>query len=1120
MKRIRQFKNPLIRIMKLSFVHLLWIASFSTITMAKDGYSQEILDKRITLEQHNVEIRKLLKNIEDMTDVNFVYSSASIGAEQKVSISARNLRLSQILDEIFKSRNILYKIYDNKIILTKNKFRLMNLIKPPASPILNAFDKVVKGKVRDQNGDPLPGVSIVIKNTIKGTTTSADGSYSLNVPDDNTILVFSYVGYATTEKSAGGAATLDIVLSQDEKSLSEVVVVGYGTQKKSDLTGAISSISPKDYEEQPIIRMDQILQGRAPGVQVINGVGGPGGNVKIRIRGANSIQGDNNPLYVIDGYVGGDLFDLNPDDIESIQVLKDASATAVYGSRGANGVVLVTTKKGSLNKSVLTVGVNYSMQDMIKDWDVLSAAEFAEIANKRSIAIGATPAFSQTQIDEFRRTGGTKWLDEVLRTAPMKDYQIGMSGGGGKTTYMVSFNHLDQEGIVLGSSLKRYNLRANINSQINKRIDLRMNVSATRRNSLNASDNKSAPLGQALMWAPTTPIRDANGNFIKNDPTSSISVNPVALALDLKEHYFNTIGNATGGINFKILEGLTFDVGVAANYTSSQFRGLRGVTINGTSASAERNFSEGFSLQNTNNLTYRKVFGGLHSLTATAVYETIAYKSTGFYAGASGLIFPGLGYDNLSLANTVSTSAGYSNNGLISFLGRVNYAFKEKYLLTASLRRDGSSKFQGDNKYSVFPSLGFGWKISEESFMKDLTWMQSFKIRGSYGVTGSQAIGSYATLSTYLSDAYSATAPFSNSTLTPGIILGNPANLALKWETTSQLDLGADLSLNKGNIEIGFDYYIKNTKDLLLNDKLPDYVGGGVITRNVGQVQNKGVELYINATPVQRNDFHWDSGFNISFLSNKVVDLGKIDTLFTGSNVGGGLATQSEFVLVKGQPMGSYWGLTYLGVWQANQADEAARYGSVPGDARYLDLDNNGIINPKDYHIIGTGLPKVSLGWNNTFTYKSLSLNLFTQGLLGFDKLNYTYAVSISANANAREATLADIRNYYRPGNENTDVPGFSKSNKNFVQSTRFLEKGDFIRLKNISLSYALPKTKSKFADIKIFVSGTNLLTFTRYRGIDPEATNITSSTDVNQSIDLGTYPNAKIYTAGVTFKF
>ena len=1122
MRKFRQIKNPLFRIMKISFIQLAWICICSSIAFAHDSYSQELLNKTISLNVENVEVKKVLGSIEKAADVKFVYSSKAIQANRKISIQASNQKLSAILDLILKPLKISYRVFDEQIILNTKILETPKSIETrEILPNVEMADRPVRGKVTDESGTALPGVSIIVKGTSKGTSTDAAGMYSLGVPDEKSVLVFSYVGYKPSEITVGNLSVLDAVLAVDEKTLNEVVVIGYGTAKKSDLTGAISSISAKDYEDQPIIRADQILQGRAPGVQVINGVGGPGGNVKIRIRGANSIQGDNNPLYVIDGYVGGDLFDLNPDDIENMQVLKDASSTAIYGSRGANGVVLITTKKGSNRKAVINVGVNYASSEIIKRWDLLGAAEFAEIANQRSLAVGATPSFSQTQIDEFRRTGGTNWQNEVLRKAPLKEYNFGISGGTGKTTYMVSFNHLNQEGIVLGSSLKRFNLRANLNTQVNDRVSFRLNIAATRRNNYNANDNKSAPLRQALIWAPTTRVRDTNGNIVRNDPTSSISVNPVALALDLKEYNFSTIGNLTGGINFKILEGLTFDAGLATNYSVNQYNEFRDVTIGGGTASAFRSFGEGFSFQNTNNLTYTKKFGESHALTATAVYELFSYKTTGFNAGGSALIFPGLGYDNISLASTITAATGYSNNGLESFLGRVNYAYKDKYLLTASLRRDGSSKFQGDNKYSTFPSLGLAWKLSEESFMKEIAVIKSLKLRASYGKTGSQAIGSYATLSSFKSDTYSATASFNNTSLTAGIVQGNPANLALKWETTSQFDIGADVELGFANMQIGLDYFIKNTKDLLLNDNLPDYIGGGVITRNIGEVQNKGIEFYLNSTPVSRPKFTWNSDFNFSVLNNKVVALGSVDTLFTGSNVGGGLATQSEFVLIKGQPMGSYWGLTYLGTWKASEADLAAKYGAVPGDARYQDLDNNFLINPKDFHVIGTGLPRITVGWNNTFTYDKFSLNIFTQGLMGFDKLNYTYAVSVTANSDAREATIADIRDRYITGkNETSDIPGFSKTNKNYVQSTRFLEKGDFIRVKNVSLSYTIPKNKTKFSDIKVFVSGTNLFTFTKYNGIDPEATNITSSTDVNQSVDYGSYPNSKIYTVGVNFKF
>jgi TonB-linked SusC/RagA family outer membrane protein len=474
------------------------------------------------------------------------------------------------------------------------------------------------------------------------------------------------------------------------------------------------------------------------------------------------------------------------------------------------------------------------------------------------------------------------------------------------------------------------------------------------------------------------------------------------------------------------------------------------------------------------------------------------------------------------LAASNGATANYSKNAIISYLGRINYTYKDKYLLTASIRRDGSSKFQDDNKYSLFPSAGVAWKLSEESFMKNSNIFDLLKIRASYGLTGSQAISPYSTLSTYLTDPYSATTVFSPGSTTAGIVIGNAANPDLKWETTAAFDIGLDMELLHSRLRFSADYYNKTTRDLLLAQPLPMYLGGGSITSNVGEINNKGWDFALSGTPVNNAaGLLWTSTFNLSFLQNKVVSLGDQEQIFTGTGVGSGLSTQPEFVLKPGNPLGSYWGLKYLGTWKANEATQAALFGAVPGDSKYQDLNGDNSISNLDFQIIGHGLPTVSYGWDNSFSYKGIGLNVFIQSVNGVDKLNYTYGAAITANADARQATLADIKDRYVPGkNENSDIPAFTTSNKNYLQSTRFIERANFIRVKNINLSYDLPKSISKNSTIKLFVGAINLLTITNYKGIDPESSTTSSGSDTVQSIDYGSYPNSKRFFAGLNIKF
>jgi TonB-linked SusC/RagA family outer membrane protein len=991
-------------------------------------------------------------------------------------------------------------------------------------------DETISGKVADEGGAGLPGVSVVLKGTQTGTITGATGEYAILIPDRSAVLIFSFVGYVPQEVPVGNLSVLNLTMKVDTKTLEEVVVVGYGTQKRRDVTSAVSSLSEDDFKGQPVTRVDQVLQGRVPGVQVTNSGGAPGGEVRIRVRGANSLSGDNDPLYVVDGYVGADFTTINTEDIASIEVLKDASATSIYGSRGANGVIIITTKTGKKGEMKVDLGVKYYSSKVLKQYNTMNAADFAEVANERVKALlptGATyvPKFTDAQITAFRANGGTNWQDEIFRTAPGKEVQLTLSGGNQKSSYLISGNFLNQDGIIKNTDFKRYSIRSNITSQLSEKFSLRFNFTGTRKENHNTSgtSQRSGALSQALAWAPTTPVRDEKGDYILFDPTSSLFSNPVAIINENEYRSENTSLNMIGGIRYELLPGLSLDIQGGLNYLNSQGKAFQGYPSTRTWATAGRSSGENITWQNTNTINYSKVLALNHRIHVTGVFETQKFTGTGFNANVANLTYPAQSYNNLALAASGTVGSGYSSWSLLSALARVNYAYKDRYLLSATVRRDGSSKFQGENKFSTFPSVSLGWHISEEAFLKNQGIVDDLKLRTSWGLTGNQGIGSYGTLSSYVTNLDDAGVVFNGKggPLVAGILLGNPGNVNLKWETTEQFNTGVDVGILKGRLRLSVDYFVKNTRDLLMLRSLPGYVGGYNIQSNIGEVQNKGWEFALNVTPMRSTGFEWNSTINLAMLNNRIVSLGADrDTI-----------PLLENVLIPGQAMNTFWGYKYLGTWKANQADEAALSNLKPGDARYEDLDRNGVLNERDQQVLGNGTPKVSLGFNNTFVYKNLSLNLFFQGLLGFKKLNYTYANGIMGSTDAKEITFADIKNRYIPGvNETSDIPAFSTASSNsLIQTSRFIEKGDFIRLKNISLSYTLPKSLLKnIASVRVFVSATNLLTFTQYKGIDPEANSNAVSgitwqnfgTDVQQGIDYGAYPNSKMYTVGINFSF
>ncbi|TWI91162.1 TonB-dependent receptor [Chitinophaga japonensis] len=1068
----------------------------------------------VTLSRQHSSLERIFKEIRKQTGYYFLYTDEQLSGAARVTLDVKDAPLSEVLELCFRNQPLTYTI-DNRIVIVKRRPVTAAMPVPPPA------DVTVTGRVTDEKGQPLPGVTIQVKGTSTGVVTDVDGRYTISIPEGNAILLISSIGYNTKEVSVNGRTDIPIVLEAQASGLNELVVVGYGEQKKGSLTNAISSVSGKEFQDQPVNRLDQVLQGRVAGVQVTNAAGSPGGSVRIRIRGANSINGDNGPLYVVDGFVGAEFFSINPDDIASIQVLKDASATAIYGSRGANGVIIITTRKGSKDGLKVNFTSRFSSSQVIKKLDLLNAGDFAETANAHAVATGTTPPFTTEEVADFRAKGGTDWQDEIFRQAMAQEYMLSLSGGNDKSGYFISGNYLDQEGVINNSFYKRYTLRSNIHSKLTDRISTFLNITGSYSKAQNIdipADGPHSPLAQAITWSPTVPVRDAAGRYTAADPVSSVFFNPVALTTEQLAVKDRMLANAIGGFRFELLPGLSLNLQYGANYLQYEDRSFGGKVVNsGTATTNVRNNKE-IRLQNTNTLNYHKAFNGGHAIDLTAVmeYQQSTYNFT--QVGTSNLTYEHFKWDNLGLGTPGSPSSGYSKWALFSLVGRANYAYRDKYLVSAALRRDGSSKFRENNRFSYFPSVSAGWVLTEEPFLKGQQVLSYLKLRASWGLTGSEGVGPYSTFSSYSRRI----ASFTNSTFLNGIVLGNIGNPDLQWETTEQKDAGIEIGLLRDRLSITADYFIKDTRDLLLNEKLPLYLGGNTITRNVGAVQNKGWELAIEGKVIDRGPVTWNTWLNFSFLRNEVTSIGSSSQrIFDPNNrrIGGGMSPQSEFVVMPGQPLGAIWGLTYLGTWKPGDA-KAAEYGAVPGDARYLDLNGDNVIDADDYGVIGTGMPRTSIGWNNTVSFRSWTLNLFFQGLFGFDKLNYNKAAAMYHGGDAREATHVDILDRYIPGvNETSDIPAFSSTNRNFTQSTRFLEKADFLRLKNVSLSYDIPKSKLKnVVGVKLFVSATNLLTITDYSGIDPEANS--SAGDIRQGIDFGSYPNAKTYTGGITLSF
>lgn len=1117
---------------KITIVQTALSLAFAASLYAHRAEGQDILDRQVSFSVKNTSISKIISIISKQTGSKFMFSPEGIRTDRKLDCQVTNKKLKDFFDEILKPLNIAYKVLDEGILLYSTG------VPPPKTTSgenqdltgQRPLEKTINGTVVNEKGQPVANATVMVKGGSTGTSTDQKGNFSISVPDESSILVISYVGFRTQELTVGNKATLQITLQSADSSMEDVIIVGYGQQKKRDLTGSVATISSKDFEKQPIIRVEDALKARAAGVQVQTPNGAPGAAVKIRVRGANSINGNNDPLYVIDGFIGGDITTLNPNDIASIDILKDASSTAIFGSRGANGVVIITTKKGTEGKPTIGFDAFYNFNTVTKKVDLLNGPEFMETVNAQNAALGLNPQFTDAQIAEVKNSGGgTDWQDEVLRTGATQNYQLSYSGGNEKTRVYLSGNYADQKGIIINSYFKRYGLRANINSTVSRKINFSFNFNGTFQKSRNNYNynGRNTPYGQALVYPPNLPVMDsATDDYTKSPSYGPVADNPV---FNAKEWNYDANAStilSSAQVNYEIIPGLTLSIGggvTGYNNNNPYFkRNAPGSDISFTTAGYYNAFT--WSYQNTNQLTYQKTFADIHKINITAIYEQQA--STAKWNSAAATDFPtiNLGYNNLSLGGTQNAGSGHSEWSLQSYLGRLNYSFMDKYLFTATMRADGSSKFQGKNKYGYFPSGAVAWRMSEESFIRDLNLFSELKLRASYGLTGSQAISPYQTLNLLATSVSSPHYPFNGQDLSIGIGPGAPGNPDLKWESTAQTDIGLDAGFFNGRLNITADYYHKKTTDLLLYVLIPDYAGGGSTLKNVGSMQNKGFEFLVNGIITDRPGLRISTSINASFFRNKVLNLGAEQEIFTDGGFTDIVSRMAPpFILGAGQPLGQFRGLIFEGLWQEKDAAEAALFGNKPGDSRYADLNGDHKIDGSDMTRTGSSLPKYTWGWNSTFEYGNFDLNIFINGVGGNDIWNIARWMPISQGGDVKNPTSVDIRRRWTPTNTNTDIPAFSSTNISHAQSSKFIENASFIRLNNLSLGYNLPRAvlnKVKIAQARVYVGAQNLFVITDYKGLDPELSTTPTYTDIAQGVDNLTYPAYRTYTVGIKVVF
>lgn len=1003
------------------------------------------------------------------------------------------------------------------------------------------LDQKVTGKVTDENGAALPGVSILVKGTQRGTTSDVDGLYSVTVPDNGAILVFSYVGYLSQEVTVGNQTQLNISLKIDTKALSEVIVVGYGSVKRKDITGSVSSINEQTIKQTPLLSVDQALQGRAAGVQVVQTSGEPGAPISVRVRGGGSINAGNEPLFVVDGFPltpGSSLNSFNPSDIESIEVLKDASATAIYGARGANGVVLVTTKRGKRGKPVVSLESYYGQQTLRKKLPLLNARQFAELLNESSVNAKQPAPFTPDQVAALGQ--GTDWQDELYRAAPIMNHQLSVSGGSDQVRYAVSANYFQQDGIIVNTGFDRMSFRTNLDFDLSKRVKAGTSLTFARTKSRGAETQNDGRgvVSNTLAFTPLSTLRDADGNFTQVDiPQVDIKGNPVARTLATTDLNVGSRLLANLFVDYNIIDHLTLRISAGADvgYGKGDFylpsTVYEGVPTNGY-AQVSTNLSN--SWLNENTLTYARQFGR-SSLNVLAGLTLQKFTSEGATARTQNFSNDILTYNNLFTgADPQPPFSGSAENALRSYIGRVNYGFADRYLLTLTARADGSSRFGAGNKTALFPSGAVAWRVSEEEFFKPIKFVDDLKLRFSAGVTGNQEIGNYQSLPSLSADRY-VLGSGANYAPRVGFTNGRIANPDLRWESTRQLDAGLDLSLFGSRVTTTLDWYYKRTYDLLLNVPLPYTSGFDSALKNLGTTENRGVEWSVSSRNLVSNSrgFTWTTDFNVARNRNKVLDLGDVDQLFVGSSSGGRKYGNPSILRVD-EPMGSFYGLIADGIFQsqeevdnhsitqANGTKKKIQPNAQPGDRRFLDLNNDGAINGADRTIIGRAQPKFFGGITNTFGYRGLQLTVFMQGVYGASVLNLV-APERSDVSGGSGNQFASVLERWTPTNPSNTVPRalLASASPNIISSF-MVEDGSFLRFKTITLAYSLPSAllgRLGLSGVRFYVTGQNLITLTKYSGYDPEV-NTFGLNNLSVNTDYGAYPTAKTILGGLNISF
>ncbi|MEP6736038.1 MAG: TonB-dependent receptor [Chryseolinea sp.] len=1177
MKRKENTFKRRVELFKTFFFSVFLAALLNHVSLAGVHASQNPLEQELSVSFENIPLKEALKLLTEKANVKFVYSSSRIQSKKKVSLDARREKLSVILSRLFENTGIKFGLSERGfILLSKDSTAYQqgdfDVISKESESDLIKNQFMLGGIVTDENGEPIPGVNILVKGTTIGTVTDSEGNYQLTLADSiDATITFSFVGYVPSEEIVNGRSAINVKLLPESKTLSEVVVVGYGTQSRRNLTGSVASINNRAIKDQPVTNIAEGIAGRLSGVLVQQTTGAPGSNPAIKVRGLGSITADNGPLVVLDGQPlnSGALNLINPNEIEKIDLLKDASATAIYGSRGSNGVLMVTTKRGKAGKAQINFDYYTGVQEITKKMNVLNSQQFAEFSKDavNTAYLERVPGasvndpnsvrppnlryryaqgeFAGINFDNPATLANYDYQDMIFQKAPISSYQLSTTGGSSMVQFAITGNYLKQDGIIKQSGIDRYSLRTNIDAQLTKKLKVGISFSPSftkqQRVKSDGHWSENGVINSALALMPFVPIYQADGTTYNGQAAYASTYNwtgvpnPVANISEIDDNLDNLRLLGISYVEFDVLKNLKYRGTIGAdliyqrqNYYQSSALPLYNLLP------PTPGYGFAFSSQNINwvtshTLNYTFVNSGDHEF--EALVGTEAQKNDFQRSQVNANRFPNDVVRTLNAGTITGGDSWREQWSLASYFLRINYTFRDKYLFNASVRQDGSSRFGRNNRWGTFPSASVGWRVSEEPFLKNVSMISDLKLRASYGYSGNNAFGNYTQVSLLNPKNY----VFGNS-LANGLATATIGNDDLTWEKSRQLDLGLELGLWKDRIFLNADYYSRLTTDLLLLVQTPTLTGFSQSIRNIGRVENKGMEFAVST----RNfigDFSWTTDLNLSFNRNKVLELGP-----SGDPIRSGTGVSESNITVIGKPLGNIYGYQQIGIFNTQQELDAYPHFATtrPGDVKYLDVNEDQVIDADDRTILGNNQPDFIYGMSNSVGFKGFELSCMIQGVQGGQILNLSrrFYDNLEGNANQLTTVLDRWRSPEQPGNGITPRANSRSTGSNNAVSSRWVESATYFRVRNITFAYNVPSNilkRIKGRSLRIYAGVQNAFTSSKYLGYNPEVSGFESEptggaipteedpivrSPLTGGVDYGSYPVARTYTIGVNLGF